>query len=100
MTQATTLGFDSDLVRFVSLLANPPPRDNEALRFLKRELLTITEAADILHCTEAAVLQRVEDGEILAVSIGVDTMLVAKKRIDRIADLERRKRPAHLPKRR
>jgi hypothetical protein len=62
--------------------------------------VTICEVAAALQCSEAAVVQRIEDGESLAVSIGGDNLLVSKRRIDRIAELERVKRPSHLPARR
>jgi hypothetical protein len=66
---------------------------------LQQELMTVEAAAAELGCSPAAVMQRIELGELVAVCIGADAMLVSKRRIGRIADLKRGKRSSHLPER-
>jgi hypothetical protein len=101
MTSDALLDGDNGALRqFVSVLAAPPVYSSQALAYLRQELITIEEAAETLRCSQADVLQRIEDGELLAVSIAAETMLVARRRISRIADLEAGRRPAHSPERR
>jgi hypothetical protein len=88
------------LKNFITVLAAPPVYSSAAQRYLRQELMTIEEAATELKCSEAAVMQRIADGEILAVAIGIDRLVVARQRVYRLRDLKMAMRPSHLPERR
>ena len=85
------------LERFVAVLAERPPCGNQALSYLQKHLMTIRDAAVELQCSSDAILDRIESGELLAVAIGADTLLVSRRRVARLRDLADAKRPAHAP---
>jgi hypothetical protein len=83
------------LEHFIAVLAERPPCGNRALSYLQKHLMTISDAAAEPKCSSDAILDRIEKGELLAVAIGTDTLLVSRRRVARLRDLAEAKRPAH-----